>query len=51
MGVFQWSRQREEAAGLVAEDRLSNEEIAVKVGVIWQGLDKRKRQPEFMWKR
>lgn len=47
MSGFRWSGQREDAALLVAEDRLTNEEIAARVGVTRQALDKWKRHPEF----
>jgi len=44
---FRWSGRREQAALLVAEDRLTNAEIAAKVGVSRQALDKWKADPEF----
>src|SRR5450756_2592328 len=44
---FRWTGQRVEASVLVAEDRLTNEEIATRVGVSRQSLDKWKRHPEF----
>ena len=47
MGEFRWSGRREQAALLVAEDRLTNAEIAAKVGVSRQALDKWKADPEF----
>src|SRR5450756_1243226 len=50
MGEFRWSGRREQAALLVAEDRLTNAEIARKVGVSRQALDnldKCKAYPEF----
>lgn len=45
--MFRWTARREEAAVLVAQDGLSNEEIAKRVGISRQGLDKWKRQPGF----
>ena len=36
---FRWTVKREEAALLVAQDELSNEEIARRMGISRQGLD------------
>ena len=47
MAGFRWTAKREEGALLVAQDELSNEEIAKRMGVSRQALDKWKRQPEF----
>jgi hypothetical protein len=47
MAGFEWSGRREEAALLVAQDQLSNEAIAARVGVTRQSLDRWKRRPEF----
>lgn len=44
---FRWTGKRTEAALLVAQDELSNEEIAKRAGITRQGLDKWKRAPEF----
>lgn len=44
---FRWTGRREQAAFLVAEDRLTNEEIAAQVGVTRQAVDKWKANPEF----
>jgi hypothetical protein len=43
-----WTEQRELAAALLAEDELSDEEIASKVNISWQHLYVWKRRPEFM---
>ena len=37
MAGFEWTEKKEEAALLVAQDQLSNEEIAAKVGVTQAG--------------
>lgn len=47
LAAFRWSTQREQAAILAADDQLSNEQIAERVGVTRQALDKWKRQPDF----
>ncbi len=47
MAGFRWTAKREEAALLVAQDELSNEEIARRMGISRQALDKWKRQSEF----
>jgi hypothetical protein len=44
---FAWSQQREEAAQLVADDRLSNDAIALKIGVSTKQLGRWKANPEF----
>jgi len=46
-GSFLWTHPREEAAFLVAEDRLTDQAIADKVGVCERTLDKWKARPEF----
>jgi hypothetical protein len=46
-GGFKWSRKTVEAAVLVAEDRLSNEAIAAKCGVVRRTLDVWKANSEF----
>lgn len=45
--AFHWDKRRERAAVLVAEDRLSNEEIAAECGVARQTLDFWKKHVEF----
>lgn len=47
MAGFTWTKPRSQAAILVAEDELSNVDIAAAVGVSRQALDKWKRSPEF----
>lgn len=47
MSGFQWNAKREEAALLVAEDRLTDDEIAKQAGVSRQALDGWKKRPEF----
>ena len=47
MKPFRWNGQREQAAVLVAEDRLTNEEIAASLGVTRQAVDYWKRHPDF----
>lgn len=47
MAAFRWTKRREEAAKLVAEDELTNEQIAECLGVTRQCLDKWKRHPDF----
>lgn len=42
-----WTKRRTRAAQLVAEDRLTDEEIAVELGVSRQALAVWKRRPEF----
>jgi len=44
---FAWTKTRETAAFLVADDRLKDEEIAAKVGVTGRQLDRWKVHPEF----
>jgi hypothetical protein len=44
---WQWTGRRERAAGLVAEDQLSDAEIASQLGITREGLRKWRRQPEF----
>lgn len=48
MAGFRWTGRKEEAALLVAQDELTNVEIARRVGVSRQGLSKWKQSPEFM---
>lgn len=48
MAQFRWTGRREEAALLIAEDRLTNKEIAAKVGVVRQSIREWKQYPEFM---
>ncbi len=48
MPPFRWTGRREEAALLIAEDRLTNIEIAAKVGVTRQSIREWKQYPEFM---
>jgi DNA repair exonuclease SbcCD ATPase subunit len=45
---FEWTAQREQAAQLVADDRLSNDEIAAKVGVSAKQLERWKENLGFM---
>lgn len=45
--AWTWTRAREKAAQLVADDALTNEQIAASVGVIRQTLDLWKLRPEF----
>ena len=47
MADFAWTKAKAEAAVLVAEDELSNEAIAERVGISRQGLDKWKAHPDF----
>lgn len=47
MAEFIWTSRREKAARLVAEDELSNEQIAAEVGVKRQSLDRWKQHPDF----
>lgn len=44
---FRWTPKSDEAAQLVAEDRLTNEQIAQKVGVSRRTVDTWKTHPEF----
>jgi hypothetical protein len=44
---FAWSQQREDAAQLVADDRLSNDAIAAQVGISAKQLERWKLNPEF----
>jgi hypothetical protein len=46
--AFRWTEGRERAAALLAEDRLSDEDIANLVGITRQALQKWKARPEFM---
>ena len=48
MAQFRWTGRREEAALLIAEDRLTNKQIAAKVGVVRQSIREWKQNPEFM---
>lgn len=45
--AWKWTKQREKAAKLAAEDALTNEQIADAVGITRHGLDLWKLQPEF----
>lgn len=45
--MFTWTKQRDLAAVLVAEDTLTNEQIAAQIGIKRQTLDYWKRQPIF----
>ena len=47
MKHFVWTKARERAAKLVADDRLTNEQIAADVGVSRRTLDNWKTWPEF----
>ena len=47
MAEFRWTGQRERAAWMVAEDRLSNEAIAAAVGISRQAIDNWRRHPDF----
>ncbi len=47
MTGFRWTAKREEAALLVAQDELSNEDIARRMGISRQTLGKWKLQPAF----
>ena len=47
MKSFQWTKARERAANLVADDRLTNEEIAADIGISRRALDNWKATPEF----
>jgi hypothetical protein len=44
---FKWTGQKEEAARLVAEDTLTDEQIAAEVGVVKMTLARWKRDPAF----
>ncbi len=48
MTAFRWTGRREEAALLIAGDRLTNKEIAAKVGAVRQSIREWKQHPEFM---
>jgi hypothetical protein len=48
MPPFRWSIRSELAAGLVADDELTNDEIADRCGVSRPALQKWKARPEFM---
>ncbi len=45
--TWKWTKRREQAALLVAQDELTDEGIAAAVGVTRQALAKWKRRPEF----
>jgi hypothetical protein len=47
MGVFKWDTRREDAAKLLAEDEITDEEIASGIGVSRQTLYNWKANPEF----
>lgn len=47
MADFKWTGRREQAALLVAQDDLTNEQIAETVGITRQALDKWKLHPDF----
>lgn len=47
MAEFRWTKRRERAALLVAQDDLTNEQIADAIGITRQCLDKWKRHPDF----
>ena len=47
MSAFQWTTAREEAAQMLADDRLTDEQIASKVGITRRALAKWKNFPEF----
>lgn len=44
---FEWTTQRQEAVMLINEDRLTDEQIAEKVGVVRTTIARWKRHPEF----
>lgn len=45
--IRRWTAKHERAVPLVAEDKLSDEEIAAELGITRQWLDKWKRDPQF----
>jgi hypothetical protein len=47
MMAWSWSKQREKAAKLAAEDALTNEQIAASIGVTRQTVDYWRLKPEF----
>lgn len=47
MSDFQWTQRRERAAALLADDQLSDAEIAAQVGITRQALTKWKQAPSF----
>jgi hypothetical protein len=44
---FKWTQRRSQAAQLVADDHLTDEDIAAKVGISSKQLVRWKKQPEF----
>ncbi len=45
--AFKWTAQRERAVQLVADDALTDKEIAAELGIGWQTLEAWKRRTEF----
>jgi len=47
MSAFDWTKQREEAVALLADDKLSDEEIARRIGVGERTFARWKKEPAF----
>lgn len=45
--AWKWTKQREQAAKLAAEDTLTNDQIAATIGITRQGIDRWRAAPEF----